>query len=281
MDGSGRWVTWASRPTAIAVLLMCINGAAWAQVAEQAQASEPEQPRRLMEIGYFNLGVAFQSGGGSFSERVRPTEKYGEAANFRTHHTRALRGMPDVALGLRLWRNLALGVGATYLRVRDDVELTGIVPHPLFYGRPRDLSVQVGDYFHTQVGIHAHAVWTVPFGRRFDVALLAGPSLFLVKQDRVSEVVVTLPGPTHNEFGAETTVTSVGERAFGANAGIDVTYHFFRQLDPGARFWTAGVGFSVRWTGATVGIAGGVDSLESALLEVGGLQYSAGLRFRF
>ena len=234
-----------------------------------------------MQAGYFNLNVTLQDGGHSFRERVNPTETYGEPANFRTRHAIPSVALPHIAVGVRLWRSLAVGVGATYFRVRDDVELTGTVPHPLFYERPRALLSQLDGYHRTQTGIHAHAVWTVPVSERFDVALSAGPSLFLVTQDRVSEVVVTLPGPTHEEFQVEPTAKSVAERAYGTNAGVDVTYHLFRQLEPGAVFWTAGLGFFVRWTGATVRFSSEVDRAQSASSDVGGLQYGAGLRLRF
>ena len=281
IDKLGSRLRAARRTASILILLISIGGAAWAQVSEQEQTSEIQRPRRLMQAGYFNMSIIPQSGGSSFRERVNPTEKYNEPANFRTRHAIPSAALPDIAFGVRLWRNLAVGVGATYFRVRDDVELTGTVPHPLFYERPRDLLSQLDGYHHTQTGIHPHAVWTLPLADRLDIALSAGPSLLLVTQDRVSEVVVTLPGPTHDEFQAEPTAKSVTERAFGANAGIDVTYHLFRQLEPDAVFWTAGLGFFVRWTGATVGFASEVDRAQSASLDVGGLQYGAGLRLRF
>jgi hypothetical protein len=278
----GFWLRPASRRASILVLLMFISGAAWAQVSEQVQAPETQRSSRLMRAGYLNINVMLQSGSRPFSERVNPTEIFKEPVDFRTTQAIPSGALPDFALGVRLWRNLAVGVGATYFRVGEDVELTGEVPHPLFYGRPRDLGGrQLNGYRHTQTGIHAHAVVTVPLASRLDVALSAGPSLFLVTQDRVSKVDVKLPGPTHDEFEVAPMVQSVGERAFGANAGIDFTYHLVRRLEPGAVFWTAGLGFFVRWTGATVGFASEVESGEPVSLDVGGLQYGAGLRFRF
>lgn len=263
------------------VLLTSMGGAVWAAESEPGSASENQPARRLMEAGYVNVNLTLQGGGRSFRELVSPTETYGERTGFETLHSLSSAAGLELALGLRLWRNLAVGVGATHSRVRDDVVLTGTVPHPLFYDRGRDLSRDLGGYYHTRTGIHVHALWTLPLADRLDVAFSAGPSLFLVSQDRVSDVVITSSGPTYDEYVAEPMATSVSARAIGVNAGVDVTYHLFRQLEPGTAFWTVGIGFFVRWTEGALEVASEVSPEQPTRLDVGGLAYGAGLRFRF
>ena len=272
--------SWAARLS----ILLCpvlVAGSAAAQTAEEIQASR--RPRgRLMEIGYLNLNAMYPTVGHALSQRVRP-QVYGETAEFDFRHVTPSRVGVDAAVGLRVWSNLAVGLGVTHSSAPTDVDVTGRVPHPLFYERPRELMDRLGRFYRrTELGIHLHAAWTIPLADRLDVVLSAGPSLFFVEFDRVdppdqSDVNEMTPYTVEQltvDFGRG----SVQKRVPGASVGVDLTYHFIRRSDPGALFWTAGIGIFAGWmTGTSALPEFGADEN----LDVGGLRAGAGLRFRF
>ena len=268
--------SWAARLS----ILLCpvlVAGSAAAQTAEEIQASRPRG--RLIEIGYLNLNAMYPTEGHALSQRVRP-QVYGETAEFDFRHVTPARVGVDAAVGFRVWSSLAVGLGVTHSSAPTDVDVTGSVPHPLFYERPRELMDRLGRFYRrTELGVHLHAAWTIPLADRLDVVLSAGPSLFFVELDRVD-----LPDQSGvKEMTPYTAVTvdfgrgSVQKRVPGASAGVDVTWHFIRRREPDP-FWTAGIGVFARWTMGTSALSEfGADET----LDVGGLRAGAGLRFRF
>ena len=104
---------------------------------------------------------------------------------------------------------------------------------------------------------------------RLDVALSAGPSLFLVTQDRVSEVAVEEAGAPYTEVLATPVKEAARTEAFGRNVGFDLTYRLARHL---------GAGVFVRWTEARAKLP---EFGPDTTVEAGGLQSGLGLRFRF
>ena len=236
-----------------------------------------------MEIGYLNINAMYPIEGHALSQSFAP-EVYGEPAAFDFRHVTPSRVGVDADLGLRVWSNLAVGLGVTHSSAPTDVDLTGSVPHPLFYERPRELMDRLGRFYdRTDLGIHLHAAWTIPLAARLDVVLSAGPSLFFVELDRVdpldeSGVSLTKEEPPYNEVHVDFGRGSVQKRVPGASAGVDVTYHLIRRSEPGAFFWTAGIGVFARWTRGTSALPEfGTDET----LDVGGVRAGAGLRFRF
>ena len=234
-----------------------------------------------MEVGYFNLNAMYPiEDHHALSQRV-PLTVYEEEAVFDFRRAMPSRVGLDGAVGLRVWSNLAVGLGVTYSSAATDVDVTGSVPHPLFHNRPREAEGRLGGFNRTELGIHPHAAWTFPLAGRLDLAFSAGPSLLAVEIDRANPDVgafslhETAPYDTVQfDFGRE----SVQKRVLGASVGVDLTCHFIRSLEPGALFWTAGIGVFVRWTTATSALP---EFGSDETLDVGGLRAGAGLRFRF
>ena len=257
----------------ILILLLCIAGAAEAQ---EARASAPRRTSALMEIGYFNINVGRQSGQGALSEQFT-APKWGETERFDVRQASRPGDLLDAALGLRVWRGLAIGLGATYIRGANGVEVTGSVPHPIFFDRHRNSTHQPGDLDDTRIGLHLQMGWTIRLASRLDVQLSAGPSLFRMERGR-PEIEATEVGPPYDEVQFHVSRATVKKNVPGANVGLDLTYHLIRRLEPGALFWTAGIGVFVRWTTATATFT---ELEPDQDIDVGGLQASAGLRFRF
>lgn len=259
------------------VVLYLVSGSAL-----DAQGQERPSPPRLMQRGYLNLNAAYPIEWPSSKQDLRQ-ELYGETAELEVHRAAPDDLTLDIAAGVRVWRRLSIGLGVSRFRTVDAVTVTGEVPSPLFVARPRKLTEHRFDGFETEhIGVHAHAGWTVPVAERLDVMLSLGPSLFRVAQDRVSRVVIAEMGRPHVDVEmaevADVRRASVQRDVLGANVGLDIVFHIFRRVEPGAHFWTTGIGGFLRWSGAVAKIpAFGLDEP----MEIGGLQAGLGLRFRY
>ena len=274
--GLGSGLRSVSRKCSILVVLISFGGATGAQTPEGTQASS--RPRtRLMEGGYVNLSALHQRGEHLLMQRLSEP-RYDETAVFDIHHAAAAPVAWDAALGLRLWSNLSVGLGATYIRNRNGIDVLGAVPHPLVFDRHREVRLQPGGFDRTDIGVHLQAAWTVRMADRLDLALSAGPSLFRVELDRVSRIDVSEVRPPYEVVQTEISRAFVRKDLPGVNVGVDLTYHLVRSLQPGAIFWTTGLGVFVRWTMGTSALA---EFGPDETIEVGGLQSGVGLRFRF
>ena len=235
-----------------------------------------------MRGGYVNLNWAYLLADRSWSQSLsRPL--YDETATFAVRHAASRGGGLDAAAGLRVFRGLAVGVGAARFRTDKTVALTGSVPHPLFYGadRARPVNELLTGYGRNELGVHLLVSWTIPVTGRIDLALSGGPSWFFVEHDYVdgARIRISETGSPYNRVGvAEVRSASVRKRVRGANVGVDVTHHLYRSREPGALFWTVGVGAFARWTTGTSALPefGPIETID-----VGGFQTGAGLRFRF
>lgn len=262
------------RAGVILVAALLLGGSAGAQTPGEAG-------RRLMQGGYVNLNWAYRMSEGSWSQSLS-RELYDETATFTARHAASRGGGLDAAAGLRVFGGLAVGVGAARFRTAKTVTLTGSVPHPLFYGadRARAVNEALDGYERTGLGLHLLFSWTLPVAERIDLALSGGPSWFVVDHHHVVDAAGIMVRETASPYNrvavAEVRRASARKVVRGANVGVDVTYHLYRSLAPGARFWTVGVGGFVRWTTGTSEVAQFAEPID-----VGGLQTGAGLRFRF
>lgn len=252
------------------ILLLCSNAGAQARTGEPA-AVEP------VSNWYVELDAAYRPPGQAWVERLsKPL--YGETAAFNVRYRPSEEAMFGVGAGRRLWRSLAVGVGVTYFQTTSGTRVAGSVPHPLFFRRPRTFEHAPADTRFTEVGVHLHAGWTFRITDRIDLRLTGGPSLFEVKRDHLTGIETSEVGPRYAE------VTPAGDmratartRIPGANAGIDLTYYFARNLEPGAFFWKAGIGGFVRWAGGRAKL----PEPESEPLTVQSWQGGLSLRIRF
>ena len=227
------------------------------------------QMRDWEDTAFVSVNFGYQVGDRSFSETLSATI-YDETATYGVNHESGGGGFFDISGGVRVWRNLAAGLGVTRFAATSGAAVTGSIPHPLFYGRPRTGSFYRTDLEHTETGIHLQAVWVVPVTDQIDVSVFGGPSFFNVGQSVITNLTpaeVGAPFDTVAITGAST--STVSERAVGGNVGVDITYLVTERY---------GGGLFVRWAGASVDIpaSGGSPSID-----VGGTQFGIGLRARF
>lgn len=250
-----RWGTWF-------VFGLWLAGVSVADA--QAQGLQP------YERGFVGVGFAVQSRSQTIQQQFA-FPLYDEIARFEGPHV--IEGGPtfDISGAVRLVGNLGVGVAVTRVNDNADVSLTGQVPHPLFFGRPRSASATTSGLERTEVGIHFQAVWFVAASDKVDLAFTVGPSVFRVTQELVQRVGVREVGTPFTSVTVDSVaVGGEKETGVGFNLGVDGTYMFTQRL---------GAGAFVRYAGGSVELSGFEG--RTIELDTGGFQAGLGVRVKF
>ena len=227
--------------------------------AAAATASAQTQPPPA-GMGFVNLSFGSQPA----SRDIGTSQSfplYGENATFTTAQENGSGALFDITAGYRIRPAIAVAVGFSNFSNTSDSVVNTSIPDPLVFDRPATATQTVGGLDHSERGIHFSAVYFFPVTPKIDVALSAGPSIFLVKQNHVTSISVPPGTQTANPV-----VTEEDETGVGVNIGIDGTYLITRNF---------GVGAFLRYAGASVDLST-VDDLG-----VGGFQIGGGVRVRF
>ena len=218
--------------------------------------------------GYVNINYAYEAADRAFSESVT-VPIYDETATYSASHSSSGGGGFDVGGGIRVWGNLAAGVAVTSFSSASAATVSGTVPHPLFFNRPRTVGANLDGLEYKETGVHLHAVWVMPITQKIVVSVAGGPSFFSVNQGLLSSVTVGQETAPFSAVSVLPSATEASESVVGGNVGVDVRYMFTEQL---------GAGVFVRWAGGSVDLpaSGGAQSID-----VGGVQSGGGLRLSF
>ena len=235
--------------------------------ANQASA----QGATWADRGYINIGWGVESGSSAMTDS-RTGTIYDEAATITSSSEFTSGSLFDVGVGIRIWRNLTIGAG--YHQEQNDTEghLTGAIPSPIFFNRPRQLD-QAVPLDRKEQATHLMIGWVVPIGAKFDVMVSGGPSFFRLTQDTVSDVVPVENSNSFATVAADETITERTKSQTGFNAGVDATYIVWQNDSV-----RVGAGGFVRFTQADID----VEMLSSSQpTKVGGMQFGFGARLRF
>ena len=219
--------------------------------------------------GFVNVNGGYQTQSHDFDATTK-FSLYGETATLKAGHEVGSGALLDVSGGVRVWRNVGIGVGYSRFQNSDDVTVTATLPHPIFFDRPRSATAAASDLEHTESAVHIFGLWMLPVSQKMDVAFFLGPTIFSVKQDLVTSVQIAQP-----ESAPFTgTITGVGktevkETGVGVNVGVDWMYMVTPKL---------GGGVFLRYAGGSVKLETQGLSVD---MKVGGFQLGAGLRVRF
>jgi hypothetical protein len=189
---------------------------------------------------------------------------YDETASFESQVGIGSERILDVSAGVRVWKNVAIGLGWSNYSDTSTGTMAVSVPDPLFYNAPHARSTTVEGLEHKEQQIHLSMHWLQPLTDKLDLSLYGGPTMFSVTQDVLTGITV----PTGGTTIASVTTTAVDESAIGLHAGIDIRYLIIKN---------AGLGAFARYTMAKVDTA----AVDGGSMDVGGFQYGVGLRFRF
>jgi hypothetical protein len=217
--------------------------------------------------GYLTVTGDYQASSSSFdgmltlpkfveSEKVTSTYKIVSAPGF------------DLAGGVRIWRNLAVGGGLTRFTTRNPAAVSASIPHPFFFNRARQISGDAG-IRHQETAVHVHAAWVAPVGSRWEIAIFGGPSLFTVAQGLVTDISYNDSYPYDTPAFVGASIENQSKSKIGAHAGADVAFIFARHI---------GVSGVVRFSRSSLryGTANG----QSVRFDAGGVQAGVGLWLR-
>ena len=247
-------------PAWVLVTLLASVGLVMATSAEA-------QTREWAGNGFVRVNGAHQSGNRSFQERLSFL-LYDEVADYTIQHTSTSGVVFEIGGGLRMWRSIAAAISFTSFQTRSTLDVSGSVPHPLFFERPRTARLQRTDLSCHQLGMHFQAVYVIPITETIVVSVFGGPSVFHVKQDSVTSVVSEEVEPFDSVTVKALTRSTAGT-SLGANGGGDVSYMFTEWV---------GASVFVRYASTSVDLS---TASGTASVDGSGLQFGGGLRYGF
>lgn len=244
--------------SAASVLLGLILAGA---VATAARAQNVPDSRLALDFG-----GGYRVTTSSFTQSIT-FEQYSETGSLTTSYVIARRPVADAGIMVRLWRQLAVGTVATYLHDSETAHVNALIPNPLVFDQPRQISGPVA-VSHTDLAVHFQAAYWMQPTRRLEISIAGGPSTFRVTQYFVSDVAYsqTFPYTTATFEGAS--VVRERKTVLGGNIGAQVGWRLARHFSV-----TAGT----RFARASATFAG--TSAQS--IAVGGLDMGGGIRLRF
>lgn len=171
----------------------------------------------------------------------------------------------DVGARVRLWRNLAVGIGVSTFHTQSLAEVVRVDQRGRRYvdphggGAPAD-SVRGLD--HRQIGYHFAVAWIARLADRFEVTAFGGPSRFRVNYESAVD-------ESGGHIDSQVMTRPATRRATGWNFGFDFAFLVTDRL---------GVGILVQLAGATIDSPTG-HGRES--FRLGGSHLGIGARLRF
>ena len=210
-------------------------------------------------------------------------DRYFEQGSFTFERTVPKAMIYDFGAAVRLWRGLHAGAAISFFQDTRSGTVTGRVPHPLQFNKPRTTTGDIADTVRREIGQHFMFGWNVStapgprgrqtFRRGLDFLLFAGPSILVTEQLFVNSLMLSLdkevfPFDALAFPGAQT--EALRENVLGYNAGVDMTWRFSRNV---------GVGLLLRYShGKKEFTPTGAQPVE---VTVGGLHAGGGLRVLF
>ncbi len=228
-----------------------------------AQMREPESRGFVAFYGGIQTAEGSSSTGGTFSV-------YDETGRFEVEQSHEGGGLFSIGGGVKVWKNLSIGVAYTRYTDTQNASATVTVPHPILFDAPRTASSSVDNLGHEEDAIHLQALFVLPVSDRVEVIIGGGPTFFGMKHDFVTNVGFTEGAAPYTTVSvANPTVVEGDESATGFNFSGELAVYFTQNVGAAGFFRYA------KGT-ATFDVAGSeVD------IDAGGAQYGAGLRIRF
>src|SRR5690606_34287751 len=96
-------------------------------------------------------------------------EQYGETATLDTSIDMKAGAFFDVQAGYRVWRNLAIGAGYTFVTGEGDATIDGSIPDPIRFDAPRAVSATASGLGRTEQWFSALLAWGIPVTDKIDI----------------------------------------------------------------------------------------------------------------
>lgn len=223
---------------------------------------------------FLNIGFGVESGSTDANDTKQYT-LYEETATTNTSTSWTSGSFFGGGVDFRIFRNLTVGVSYHQETNTSDTVITGSVPHPIFFNRPRNFpaDTKAGGLQRRENATHVSFGWIVPIGAKLDVLVSGGPSFFRLQQEVVSDVTIAERGGDFTQLVVQPTEVNEKRSTTGYNVGADVTYVFWQNDSV-----RIGGGGFVRYAAAKTDVRLLVSDFDTT---VGGIQFGFGARIRF
>ena len=263
-----------SRQRAVAVVLGLVAGL----VGDASEvAAQPVPSDRIVVRLDFGSRTASRT---FAATRVFPV--FSEQGLFQADYEITGGGIVEGGVSFLIWRNLAVGLDVSSYRSSNSAQLNSEVPHPFFFDLPRTTTGVAGGLVREELGIHLRGLWVMQFTDWLVVSVSGGPSLINAQQDLVASVEHAEVGfPFDDIVFTGHTVTGQSSNTVGVNAGVDIDTFVLHRLPFLNRYEIlerVGIGMLLRYVRGSVDVQVGDSPVE---VDLGGLQTTVGLRFRF
>jgi hypothetical protein len=224
--------------------------------------------------GYVNIGFGVESGSSSLTD-TQNLVVYEEEGTITSNTTWTSGSVIDAGFGVRVWRNMTVGIAYHQEENDTDAEITGMIPSPIFFNRPRTIDQDIV-LDRKEKAAHLVIGWVLPLNEKFDFMVFGGPSFFRLEQDAVEPFTAGDIGertPPYAEVNLDVDRVTHKKSLTGYNVGVDGTYIIWSNDDI-----RIGAGGFVRFTKASGEI---MQLTGEQPTEVGGVQFGFGARIRF
>ena len=147
------------------VLVLLVVFGVCAGVAKDANA----QGGTWADRGYVNIGFGVESGSSSLTDTANLVRFTKSRPPSRPTTTWTSGSLVDAGFGVRVWRNLTVGIAYHQEENDTDCAVTGSIPSPIFFNRPRTLDQEVV-LERKEKAAHLVIGWVVPLGAKLDVS---------------------------------------------------------------------------------------------------------------
>jgi hypothetical protein len=235
--------------------------------AQAASAQAPFQtPSQNAPRWFLGANGLFHVGSSTFADEFE-FQEFAETGTIEsTYEAGSALGL-DGSLGVRVWRNVGVGVAVSTYAPKEGGEVIARIPHPFHFDQHREVTGEA-DLDRKETAIHASLLYIVP-GDRLQIILGGGPTFFQAEQGFVNDVVYTHEYPYDTATLTSVDIDRESESGVGFHASLDVAWRFSRSF---------GVGALVRYSQATIPFTPGTRAVD---VEVGGIQAGAGFRVIF
>ena len=209
-------------------------------------------------------------------------EAFSERGSFEVDYEIRQGVVIDGGISFLLWRNLAVGLDVSSYASINPARLNTRLPHPFFFDLPRATSGVAGGLRREELGVHLRALWVNQFSDWLVVSFSGGPSLINARQDLVSSVQHREVGFPFGEIIFEGhSQTTQSQNTLGVNMGIDIDAYVLHRMPFFSGFDAmrqVGLGVLFRYVSGSADLQVGDSPVT---VDLGGLQVTTGIRFRF
>lgn len=180
-------------------------------------------------------------------------------------------GLWDFGFGYRVWRDLSVGLGLSQFQKEGPATVTGSVPHPLFFDRPRTSTKDLTTN-HKSRAIYLQAIWNyrLPDVEKLNLSFMIGPTHLRVTQELAIDAATSEVGAPYSSVNVTPAVVGPTKSTIGVLVGADISYRFHPNV---------GAGLLLRYLGGNVELRGLHD--ETMKVDAAGFQVGGGVRLRF